>query len=237
MAYRAQESDGFTLIELLVVISIIAVLASILFPVFAMAKSRAKQSVCVSNLRQIGVAMSLYMDDEDGLMPDRRDLKSSLPGGYRPWTSWPPSDPRSGWAIPLLEPYVKASGIYTCPSIQNSNLGHVPQVYQATTTAPDAPSANYWMWRFDRTDDPVPLDNFWGKTEDRAVDDLQAANNPQAGNPQGISDVEIAVDPYFPRTIPSVSASLKGKAVHFGGRNRLFLDWHVKYLKDRRTSP
>ena len=82
---------GFTLIELLVVIAIIAILAAILFPVFARARERARQSACLSNLKQIGVAFFMYTEDSDGRMPDRRDLKSSLPGGFRPWDSWPPA--------------------------------------------------------------------------------------------------------------------------------------------------
>jgi prepilin-type processing-associated H-X9-DG protein len=95
--------------------------------------------------------------------------------------------------------------------------------------------SRYWLWRFDRTEDPVPLDNFWGKTPDQAVEDLKVANNPQAGNPTGVSDVELLVDPYFPRTIPTVEAGLKGKSAHSGGRNRLFLDGHAKWLRDIRT--
>ncbi|MFX9089415.1 hypothetical protein ABTN55_19890, partial [Acinetobacter baumannii] len=79
---------------------------------------------------------------------------------------------------------------------------------------------NYWMWRFDRTDDPIPLDNFWGKSPEQALSDLKQANNPPAGNPEGVADVELAVDPYFPKTIPSVSAEVKGKAMHTNGRNR-----------------
>ena len=100
---------------------------------------------------------------------------------------------------------------------------------------PDAPVVRYWMWRFDRPDFPIPLDDLWGKTDDQAVSDLRLANNPQAGRPDGPADVEMAVDPYFPRTIPTVSAALRGHSVHFGGRNRLFLDTHVKYLRDART--
>lgn len=80
---------GFTLIELLVVIAIIAILAAILFPVFAQAKEAAKKATCISNLRQLGMSTMLYLGDSDDLLPDRKDLKSSLPGGYRPWTSWP----------------------------------------------------------------------------------------------------------------------------------------------------
>lgn len=227
---------AFTLVELLVVMAILAILTSILFPVLQRVKSKAKQDACLSNLRQIGAAMALYMTDEDELMPDRRDLKTSLPGGYKPWSSWPTSDPRCGWAAITLGPYIQSKGIFKCPEVQNTALGNVVQVKQLTTTGADAIETDYWMWRFDRPDDPVPLDNLWGKSEDQAVSDLHLAHNPQAGDPEGVSDVEMAVDPYFPKTIPSVPASLKGKSIHFGGRNRLFLDWHVKFLKDRRTN-
>ncbi len=227
---------GFTLIELLVVIAIIAILAAILFPVFAQAKSSAKKAACLSNLRQIGTAFVMYMTDEDDRMPDRRDLKQSLPGGWKPWTTWPTSDPRGGWALVVLHPYTKNDDIWTCPSMNGGALGSAVQVAEPTTAAP-SPLSRYWLWRFDQIVDPVPLDNFWGKTPDQAVTDLQAANNPQAGNPNGVAEVELAVDPYFPATIPSVDASLKGLAVHFGGRNRLFLDGHVKWLRDIRTKP
>jgi len=228
---------GFTLIELLVVIAIIAILAAILFPVFSQAKAAAKQSACLSNLKQMGTAFFMYLEDEDDRMPDRRDLKQSLPGGWRPWTSWPTSDPRAAWALLVLHPYTKNDDIWSCPSMAGGTLGSAIQVAQATTTAPSAPISRYWLWRFDQVVDPVPFDNFWGKSPDQAVADLKMANNPQAGNPDGVSDVELAVDPYFPATIPSVDASLKGLAVHFGGRNRLFLDSHAKWLRDIRTKP
>jgi prepilin-type N-terminal cleavage/methylation domain-containing protein len=226
---------AFTLIELLVVIAIIAILAAILFPVFGQAREKARQTACVSNFRQIGTAFQMYGQDWDERMPDRRDLKLSLPGGYHPWSGWPPSDPRCGWAAIVLEPYIKSSGIWACPSLIGTPVGSSPQVAQATGPAPGAAVTRYWMWRFDRPDDPVPLDNFWGKMELQAVDDLRAAKNPQAGIPDGPADVELAVDPYFPKTIPSIPAGIRGKAVHFGGRNRLLLDGHVKFFRDRRT--
>jgi prepilin-type N-terminal cleavage/methylation domain-containing protein/prepilin-type processing-associated H-X9-DG protein len=215
---------GFTLIELLVVIAIIAILAAILFPVFARAKEAAKQSACLSNFKQIGVSFHLYKIDTDDRLPDRRDLKALE---YRPWTSWPPSDPRGGWAVQTLAPYTKSDQIWSCDSVRGA-MGEVVQVKQGVS--------RYWFWRFDRTDEPVPLDNMWGKSDEQAVADLQAAQNPQVGFPEGASDVELAVDPYFPRTIPSVEASLKGKSVHSGGRNRLFLDNHAKWLRDIRTN-
>jgi prepilin-type N-terminal cleavage/methylation domain-containing protein/prepilin-type processing-associated H-X9-DG protein len=217
---------GFTLIELLVVIAIIAILAAILFPVFARAKEAAKQSGCLSNLRQIGIAMTMYKSDADELLPDRRDLKVSL--GYRPWTSWPPSDPRGGWAAVALDPYAKSDQIWSCSSVIGT-LGDVIQIRQGPS--------RMWLWRFDRADATVALDNLWGKSDEQAVSDLQDAQNPTIGYPESVSDIELAVDPYFPRTIPTVDAALKGKSVHSGGRNRLFLDLHAKWLRDIRTNP
>ncbi len=226
---RHSASKGFTLIELLVVTAIISILAAVLFPAFARAKDAAKQSVCLSSMKQIGMAFQLYLSDEDDRFPDRRDLKTAL--GFRPWPSWPPSDPRAGWAAVVLEPYVREKEVWSCPSVKGSSFGEVPQVRQDTPMG----STRYWLWRFDRTDDPVPLDDFWGKTPDVCVTDLQRANNPQAGNPTGVADVELMVDPYFPETIPSILPELKGKAVHSGGRNRLFLDLHAKWMRDPRT--
>lgn len=225
--------SGFTLIELLVVIAIIAILAAILFPVFARAREQARKAACMSNLKQIGLAALLYIEDYDERLPDRRDLKQTLPGGYKPWSGWPTSDPRAGWAVTIFDPYVRNEAIWTCPS--GAGVFHgVVQVEQPFTDKADSPKAYYWLWRFDRPDDPVPPDDFWGKSVDQAVADLLTANNPQAGTPAGTSDTELAVDPYFPNTIPTVAADLKGHSVHMGGRNRLFLDGHVKYLRDIR---
>ena len=216
--------------------AIIAVLVAMLFPVFSKAKDSAKQTACLSNMRQIGIAFTLYLNDYDDVMPDRRDLKTSLPGGYKPWASWPPSDPRAGWALQVLSEggYLTSDRLWNCASVEHSEMGKAAQVLQTTTTGQ---VSRYWMWRFDRTTDPVDLDNFWGKTPDQAVADLRIANNPQAGRPDGTSDTELLVDPYFPRTIPSVAANMKGLAVHTGGRNRLFLDLHVHYQKDIRLRP
>jgi hypothetical protein len=82
----------------------------------------------------------MYQQDYDERLPDRRDLKITL--GYRrdesgnPWTAgWPPSDPRGGWAIPVLDPYIKNGQIWSCPSVAGSVLGTAPQVVQRAAAA------------------------------------------------------------------------------------------------------
>src|SRR5215212_7267934 len=104
---------GFTLIELLVVIAIIAILAAILFPVFAQAREKARQTSCLSNLRQISTAMMMYAEDHDGLFvpvigrPSRQEKNFYL-------MSW----------MHLLEPYTRSRGVFVCPS-----SGHTSQDY------------------------------------------------------------------------------------------------------------
>jgi prepilin-type N-terminal cleavage/methylation domain-containing protein/prepilin-type processing-associated H-X9-DG protein len=93
---------GFTLIELLVVIAIIAILAAILFPVFARARENARRSSCQSNLKQIALGTSQYVQDYDEKFP---------PDGVVTAT---PSEV-SGWAY-VLQPYLKSEQIFQCPS-------------------------------------------------------------------------------------------------------------------------
>lgn len=101
---------GFTLIELLVVIAIIAILAAILFPVFAQAREKARAASCVNNLKQFTMAFSMYKSDNDETYP------------YWNWgvNSKNGSDARkdhyeSLWMNSLF-PYVKSAGVYACPS-------------------------------------------------------------------------------------------------------------------------
>ena len=94
--------NGFTLIELLVVIAIIAILAAILFPVFAKAREKARQTSCVSNLKQIATSLLMYAQDYDESF-------------YGAWNGIAPAAWNSRINI-LLEPYVKNTQIWQCPS-------------------------------------------------------------------------------------------------------------------------
>ena len=225
---------AFTLIELLVVIAIISILSSLLLPALARAKISARRSACLSNLRQIGFAFALYQDESENRFPDQHGLKSAL--GYRPWTDWPPSDPRAGWAAVVLSNYLGHTAAWMCPGIAASRLRKVPQAVQNFYAGDVTAMTGYWLWRFDRDSDPVPLDNFWNKTPDAALNDLRVANNPVVGKPASLSNVELAVDAYFPNTIPSVAPALSGRAAHPSGRNRLMLDLSASFWRDPRLS-
>jgi len=102
-----RRSQGFALIELLVVIAIIAILAAILFPVFAQAREKARQTTCASNLRQLGLAAMMYAQDYDQ--------------HYVPWYGDGVSKGQ-GWSS-ILTPYVKSEAMFTCPSdgVKRSN--------------------------------------------------------------------------------------------------------------------
>src|SRR4051794_15671598 len=92
---------AFTLIELLVVIAIIAILAAILFPVFASAREKARQSSCLNNTKQMGIALNTYMQDWDEHYPSSQ---------YSP-----PPYSHGTWMVQLL-PHLKSWNVYHCPS-------------------------------------------------------------------------------------------------------------------------
>ncbi|MES2465033.1 MAG: DUF1559 domain-containing protein [Armatimonadota bacterium] len=102
----SRKRGAFTLIELLVVIAIIAILAAILFPVFAQARAKARQTACLSNMKQVSLAMIAYSQDYDEMMP---------PNGTPNTTNPPPNNPRIS-AFERTIPFVKNADVLHCPS-------------------------------------------------------------------------------------------------------------------------
>jgi len=115
---------GFTLIELLVVIAIIAILAAILFPVFAQARAKARQASCLSNMKQLGLAMMMYTQDYDETYPMSYYYRNGANSGngYIQWSG-------------LIRPYVQNNGIFVCP--QHGVKGWAPTCF--TTPPVDPP--------------------------------------------------------------------------------------------------
>lgn len=109
--------SGFTLIELLVVIAIIAILAAILFPVFARARENARRSACQSNLKQIGLGIMQYVQDYD-----ERMVQGSHNGVFAT------SNPDQTWRT-MIYPYIKSNQVFYCPSWV-SEYGYASQVIQ-----------------------------------------------------------------------------------------------------------
>jgi prepilin-type N-terminal cleavage/methylation domain-containing protein len=109
---------GFTLIELLVAIAIIAILAAILFPVFARAREAARKATCISNLKQIGTAVMMYTQDYDEVYPVANQEADRIPNQQ------PHSFLNSGGRFPhlvdVVAPYTRNEGMFRCPTMNKS---------------------------------------------------------------------------------------------------------------------
>lgn len=119
-----RRQQAFTLIELLVVIAIIAILAAILFPVFAQAREKARQTSCLSNTKQIGLSLNMYVQDYDEHVCLNNDGQWYQKNGYWYINTW----------MTLLEPYMKNYGIWVCPSATAST-----GLYAGYDYSPDSP--------------------------------------------------------------------------------------------------
>jgi prepilin-type N-terminal cleavage/methylation domain-containing protein/prepilin-type processing-associated H-X9-DG protein len=223
-----QPRRGFTLIELLVVIAIIAILAAILFPVFAKAREKARQSSCMSNLKQIGTALFMYRSDYDEINCTYRQCANAdpQPTTYYPPDMWwapynpsvqPDAAPTGNWREGLLAPYVKNTQIFKCPSDTVWQCGYAMSDINGSPTGlwtpgvgvlgmPDSsvtdPSGRIVVWDHRRTPGCADTTNF-------------TANPRPPFTPfEGLTSCET----HYPTR-------------HNGGCNFLFYDGHVKWLK------
>ena len=108
MPKKHPSTFGFTLIELLVVIAIIAIIAAILFPVFAQAREKAREITCVSNARQVGISVRMYVQDNDEAMPIFEMYNTSASGGA-------PGTPGHRGVEDEVAAYAKSKGLFLCP--------------------------------------------------------------------------------------------------------------------------
>jgi prepilin-type N-terminal cleavage/methylation domain-containing protein/prepilin-type processing-associated H-X9-DG protein len=218
---RRSWQPGFTLIELLVVIAIIAILAAILFPVFAQAREKARQATCISNLKQAGLAMLAYSQDYDEMILPRRTDTRPL---------------STNWRI-LVYPYTKSADIFTCPSNPDKNSpaadpGNGPEPTQKTSY-----SCNGIDWT-------PPMDWFGGTPPMARAGrnkSMAAVARPaecimiseQRGVPSTTSPTGKVGFSYLVMEYPNFGDYVWG---HSGMPNYLFADGHVKAMKPTRTA-
>ncbi|MEO7718357.1 MAG: DUF1559 domain-containing protein [Capsulimonas sp.] len=232
------QNRAFTLIELLVVIAIIAILAAILFPVFAKAREKARQISCASNERQLGLGLLQYVQDNDETFPM---------GSFNNYCG--------GWAQPVY-PYVKSVGLYKCPddsTLYNPGTGiwndvsyaiNDSLVYDGNRTgSPSGPGAN--LAQMSSPSVTVMLCEAFGATMDIAnTSGVQPDYSPAATMDtnfwtQGGKGTPANNGAYATGNPVGQTLQLhQGTAgIHTDGANYLACDGHVKWLKASRISP
>jgi prepilin-type N-terminal cleavage/methylation domain-containing protein len=147
---KTLRSGGFTLIELLVVIAIIAVLAAILFAVFARARENARQTACVSNVRQLGLAWMMYVQDNDETFPPSNSPMSS---------QWGPSTTYTGpYSCKPCRPHLKTNDaviydqtIYADPYTKNQDIFKCPSDVGIPTNLINDPAQGQPIWKVEKS--------------------------------------------------------------------------------------
>jgi prepilin-type N-terminal cleavage/methylation domain-containing protein/prepilin-type processing-associated H-X9-DG protein len=227
MKHNQSGRCAFTLIELLVVIAIIAILAAILFPVFARARENARRASCQSNLKQIGLGIAQYTQDYDERFP-----LVSVNGGvnsgvaYAPDPIWSPSTGESplGWAD-AIQVYTKSTQILQCPSEPNKGQSTNPNAAGYT---------DYWyssylnQLKLSQITFPANTVSNGDGTSSRARFNTNGVNALSYGSVQtqatGVSLIT-GVSQKF-----SYLGGGKDAQRHFEGSNYLFTDGHVKWI-------
>jgi prepilin-type N-terminal cleavage/methylation domain-containing protein/prepilin-type processing-associated H-X9-DG protein len=213
-------TGAFTLIELLVVIAIVSVLAAILFPVFAQAREKARQSACLSNTRQIGMALMQYTQDYDETVV----LNDNGPA----WSATP-----EAW-IDMLIPYTKGQGIYLCPSASDDERYRVLNL-SGRTEYTYAINNVYW-WDINNA--------IFEKGRQRSLAQIDdTAGTIFCGDvvrdPAGVElawAFQVVGDTFFASSTPQTFGASDRRqglfvARHNGGLNFTFFDGHAKWMK------
>jgi prepilin-type N-terminal cleavage/methylation domain-containing protein/prepilin-type processing-associated H-X9-DG protein len=197
---------GFTLIELLVVIAIIAIRAAILFPVFARAREKARQSSCLSNLKQIGLACLMYVQDYDEISPAAHMYDGE-------------------WWGELVMPYMKNEQILVCQSMKQYDDSRVPLDdlgYSFNT------GMGYWIGHPTRSGpayEGVVIAGVQYPAETPWVCDATMWWSSWR------DDGELVKCMYALPSYSSDSRSVCWPLVHNGGRNLVMVDGHAKWMR------
>ena len=213
---QARRNQAFTLIELLVVIAIIAILAAILFPVFARARENARRSSCQSNLKQIGLGIAQYTQDYDEKVPYNYIYLG--PNNTTPLAWWEDS----------IQPYVKSYQIMVCPSHT------APTAYNYLRPAAPFPNPLLMSYGANTITDiagsptPVMQSSDVGPSPSIAIYDEPSTTIMLGELVSGKDTISSYANTDAGNTVP---ANLQVDRRHFDGSNFLFCDGHVKFQK------
>lgn len=209
---RRYSVSAFTLIELLVVIAIIAILAAILFPVFARARENARRASCQSNLKQIGLGIMQYVQDYDETYP-MSNINS---------TGWDANGTSTGLWMVNSYPYVKSTQIYACPSGAKGISGTYTNTGSGTLVLPvrSQYGANEFVIA-PRDTPPLKIARVNQASLLAMVADATLAT---WNNPRRVVNANYTTDLFSPPDAPDPIY-----ARHFEGSNVLYADGHVKY--------
>jgi prepilin-type N-terminal cleavage/methylation domain-containing protein/prepilin-type processing-associated H-X9-DG protein len=238
MLHRYRKGIGFTLIELLVVIAIIAILASILFPVFAQAREKARQTSCLSNLRQLGTAGMMYQADYDGMFTPPFKYYGAQSVSTNCW-----------WWDDILQPYVKNHNVSRCPSWVGLETWAAPATYDTLNGKKGKPfsygvnTVEGWTMTKAWAKDPANHHGFRCQGERRKFDVGCSVSEAEIEDPVGTiwivdaNRIEIWSEDHFDYAKPATGGGTAVYARHTGGFNTIHADGHVKFYRSGTTRP